>query len=328
MSLPSAATQALLPRLVEEGLYRMLRGLARAIAALPSRWVLRAADRLGDVLYLFDRRGRTAGRQNLDVVFGPALPEAERRAILRDSMRGAARSILILLPAAPLTPARFRRWVEVPPGVEDALRAGGRTAGGAVVVSGHLGNWEILLGMAGVFRDLMSTTFLVETSVHPAVDRFLAYLRGTGGGASAPRKGGALALSRHVRRGGIAALLFDRNVRRNQGGIWAPLFGLQTRTTPLPALLARKNDVPIAPVFCLPRPDGRYEIALGPEVSMDVRTGDLRADVREITTRLNGLLEDVIREHPHAWNWTLKRFKSRPTREQGAYPPYSLFDPG
>jgi len=61
---------------------------------------------------------------------------------------------------------------------------------------------------------------------------------------------------------------------------------------------------------------------------MDVRTDDVQADIREITTRLNALLEEVIREHPHAWNWTLKRFKSRPTREQGDHPPYSLFDPG
>jgi lauroyl/myristoyl acyltransferase len=34
----------------------------------------------------------------------------------------------------------------------------------------------------------------------------------------------------------------------------------------------------------------------------------------------------VIRAHPTCWNWTLKRFKSRPDRELGPYPPYSLWD--
>ncbi len=141
------------------------------------------------------------------------------------------------------------------------------------------------------------------------------------------RQGGARALNSHVRRGGFAGLVVDRNARRERGGIWAPFCGLEARTTPLPALMARRNDVPIAPVFALPLPDGRYRIHLGPEVSLDVRTHDQKADVLEITTRINRLVEAMIREHPEAWNWTQKRFKSRPTQEQGAYPAYSFWDP-
>ena len=60
---------------------------------------------------------------------------------------------------------------------------------------------------------------------------------------------------------------------------------------------------------------------------MDVRSDDVQADVQAIMTRMNGMLEQVIRDHPEAWNWTLKRWKSRPTEEQGEYPRYSIFDP-
>jgi KDO2-lipid IV(A) lauroyltransferase len=305
-----------------------MRGVARVFAALPSRWVLWIADRMAWIVYVVDRRGRTVGRQNLDAVFGDTYTPREKKAIVRASMRGSARAVALLLHAAPLTPERFRRWVDVPADVETALRETALLTRGAVVASAHIGSWEVLLGLASVFHDIMPTAFLVEPSVHPAIDRFLVYLRGSSRGASAPRVGGAQTLNAHVRKGGIAALLIDRNVRRPQGGIWAPFFGLSARTTPLAAILARRNEVPIASLYCMPQPGGRYRLRLGPEVAMDVRTDDLEADVLEITTRINRLLEEVIREQPEAWNWTLKRFKSRPTEELGDYPPYSMWDPG
>ncbi len=314
-------------KFVEGAFYRTLVAVAVLCRWTPTPLLLAGAWVMGNVVYVFDRRGRRAGRQNTDIVYGDTMTPREKRNIVRASIRGAVRSILILLHAAPMTAERIGRWVDIPEELGTVLREGAKQAHGAIVVSGHVGNWEVLLGLASVFRDIGDTTFLVEASVHPAVDRFLAYLRGSGGGSSASRQGGARALNSHVRRGGIAGLLIDRNVRRNQGGIWAPFFGLQARTTPLPAFLARRNDAPIAPIFCIPTKHGRYRIELLPELSKDVRTDDQEADILEITTRLNGLVEQVILEHPEAWNWTLKRWKSRPTKEQGAYPPYSLFDP-
>jgi KDO2-lipid IV(A) lauroyltransferase len=185
----------------------------------------------------------------------------------------------------------------------------------------------VLLGLATLYRDRVDLRFLVEAGEHPAMDRFLAYVRNSPSGRGALRKGGAGALSAHVARGGVAGLLVDRNVRRSQGGIWAPFFGREARTTPLPAFLARKLDVPIAPLFCLPKGDGRYVLWLAPEPSRDVRTDDPEADVLEITRRLNRLVEEVIRRHPEAWLWHLKRFKSRPREERDGYPAYSLPDP-
>ena len=234
------------PRFVEEAFYRFLVAMAWAFRITPTPLLLAGAYVVGTIVYYVDARGRRTARQNLRIVFGDTKSPAEKRRIARASIRGAVRSIFLLPHVAPLTEERVRPWVEVPDELRDVLRDAAKETHGAVAVSGHVGNWEMLLGLPGLFRDIMDTTFLVEMSVHPAVDRFLGYLRGTGGGASALRKGGARALNTHVRQGGIAALLIDRNVRRNQGGIWVPFFGLHARTTPLLAFLARRNNVPIA----------------------------------------------------------------------------------
>lgn len=312
---------------LQSTIYHSLRGAQRIVAALPARWLLKACDGVGIVLYALDHRGRRVGRQNLQVVFGDTLTTAERKAIQRRSIQGATRALGVLFHAAPLTAKRFRRWVDVAPEVEDLLREKLIEVDRAIVISGHFGSWELLLGLASIFPDAAPLRFLAEASFSPAVDRFLSYVRGTMGGATERRTGGARAISSHLRRGGLVGLVVDRNARRKTGGIWAPMFGLQVRTTPLPALMARRNDAPIAPIFCMPKPDGRYEILLLPEPSMDVRTADPQADILEITTRLNAMVERLIRERPSTWNWVLKRLKSRPTEEQGAYPAYSIHDP-
>jgi lauroyl/myristoyl acyltransferase len=80
-------------------------------------------------------------------------------------------------------------------------------------------------------------------------------------------------------------------------------------------------------VLCLPAEGGRYRIWVGPNLAEGLAEADEATCVREVATRANRVLEEVIRARPAAWNWTLKRFKSRPTRELGPYPAYSRWDP-
>ncbi len=134
-------------RLVGEIFYRAMRGGAQVLAALPSRWILIFADAIGSLVYVVDARGRRVGRQNLAIVFGDRYSSRERKRIIRTSMRESARALAVVLHAAPLTAERVAKWVEVPAEVEGHFRQGELSPKGAIVVSAHLGNWEILLGL-------------------------------------------------------------------------------------------------------------------------------------------------------------------------------------
>jgi KDO2-lipid IV(A) lauroyltransferase len=119
----------------------------------------------------------------------------------------------------------------------------------------------------------------------------------------------------------------DRNVRRRHGGIWVPFLGLEARTTPLPAWLHEKTALPIVPMFCLPIEGGRYRVWIGEDLARGVAREDPEAAARAIAERMNDLIGDFVRRRPEIWNWTLKRYKSRPREEQGRYPVYSEWDP-
>jgi len=81
------------------------------------------------------------------------------------------------------------------------------------------------------------------------------------------------------------------------------------------------------PIFCFPQEGSRYRIWLGPNLNAGLESEDPTERIVELTTRLNDVLSDVIRAHPGAWNWRVKRFKSRPHPEVGDYPAYSRHDP-
>lgn len=135
-------------------------------------------------------------------------------------------------------------------------------------------------------------------------------------------------MTRVVADGGIAAMLVDRNVRRELGGVYAPFFGRDARTTPLPAWLALRYEVPLHPIFCLPlEGSDRYRLWLGPDLAANLAPGDESAQQLEILTRMNAVIEELVRARPELWNWTLKRFKARPSEALDGYPPYSSYDP-
>lgn len=303
-----------------------LRVLATVLRVVPERAALATADVLGTLFWALDRRGRRAGRQSLAAVLGAELDERARARVLRASYRTALRAEVLLFHAQPMTPERWRRYVRVPDDVAARGRAAVARSKAFVFVSAHFGNWEMLHAGRGALPFAVPTDYLIESTGWPAVDAFFERLRDHGGeGAAAFRKGGAGALASGLRKGRSVGLLTDRNVPRRYGGTYVPFLGLPARTTPLPAKLAWHHGVPLIVLLLIPEGPARWRLWSSDDLMLP-RTDDVDADVAAATARMNDIFSRVIREHPEAWCWMLKRWKSRPTPELGPYPAYSLYD--
>jgi lauroyl/myristoyl acyltransferase len=120
--------------------------------------------------------------------------------------------------------------------------------------------------------------------------------------------------------------MMDRNLRGERGGDYVPFLGLAARTTPLAGRLAQAFDVPLVTVVMLPAGPRRWRLAFS-EPLMPPASGDEKADLRTALERANARLGEAILRHPETYLWTLKRWKSRPSPEQGRYPAYSYHDP-
>lgn len=173
------------------------------------------------------------------------------------------------------------------------LAAAERLGRGLVVVTAHLGNWE--LGgrlLAGTVT--RKTHVVVAPEQDPAVERFL---RGNGGPVrfltrTSPTD--VLPLVAALRRNEVVALQGDRALG-GRGDRLQSFFGAPAPFPLGPFVLARAAGAPVLPAFCLLRPDRRYTIAIGEPWTVSPG-GEAEALAHWV-----GVLETMIRRHPTQW---------------------------
>ncbi|MBI3932485.1 MAG: lysophospholipid acyltransferase family protein [Acidobacteria bacterium] len=197
----------------------------------------------------------------------------------------------------------------------EAAMAAGR---GAVLVTGHIGNWELhgvahgcLFGRIGVVARPLD---------NPELDRRLCAFRVAGGNGVIYKQKALAQVLRILRDGGGVAILIDQNVQE-QDGIFVDYFGRPAATTTVAAALAVKTGCALLPCHTELRPDGRYRLVYEPAVSW-ASSGDRQADVARLTQHLTRRIEDWVRETPEQWLWIHRRWKTRPagTAARGPQP--------
>jgi KDO2-lipid IV(A) lauroyltransferase len=290
--------------------------LATIVVPLFPRRVIRIAGRgLGWLAYFLAPSLRRISRQNLDVAFGVNRSPSEKRRIARASLQHFGATILGLLWASRLTPKNLQRYIETDE--ESLARLRGH---GAIIVSMHYGDWE-LLGLAAGFLGF-PMTIVQEKMRNQSLEKIFARLRSHSGHRLVSQQLAVMRLFRALRKGHSTGLLIDINTNRRGGGIWLDFFGLPVFSSPAFAALALRTGAPIVFAYAQPLLDGRSQLIFR-KADDFTPTGDEDRDIRALSQQCLKLCEDVIRAMPEPWLWCYKRWTPRPTEERGRYPAYS-----
>lgn len=179
---------------------------------------------------------------------------------------------------------------------------------GAVIVSGHCGNWEWLnLALAARGSPL---TVAVRALDDPRFDSLIRTLRGRLGGTSIGRgEGAGRALATACRTGATIALLIDQDI--DAPGCFVEFFGRPAWTPTGAGALARRLRRPIVPTFTVRQPNGDMLLAFDPPID-PVLSNDAEVDKRILTARLTARIEEQIRAHPDQWVWMHRRWRRQP----------------
>ena len=172
--------------------------------------------------------------------------------------------------------------------------------GGALLVTGHLGNLELGAVMLRVlFDDPLTAVVLPERD--PGVNELRREMRacvrhrdprGEGGrrhGAAHPAPAG-----REPGRGARR----DRALGRDR--VEVEFFGRPTGFLRSPALLGYATGAPLVPAFILRQADGRYAGFASDPIRV-ARTGDRDANVQAAMQAFARVLEKQVRAYPHLW---------------------------
>lgn len=246
--------------------------------------------------------------ENLQRAFPDAPADWIRETTLA-AYRHLGRESVAMLRLSTLDRAAIREIVEVPDETWTALEAVISAGRGAILATGHYGNWE--MAAAAVSAHGFPIEAIVKRQSNPLVDHRIEAARQALGvgtismGAAARRVPRALAASRMI---GIVA---DQDAHGS--GVWVPFFGVPASSHRGPALFALRTGAPIFAAVARRLPDGRYHMR-GDRIDTE-RRGTFDEDVSRITAALALHLESEIRCDPSQYFWFHKRWKTRPIEE-------------
>ena len=286
---PAAGAAA--PRWYAHGFNRaaVYRVATLAASVLPRPARLRVAAGVANVASRRFPAERAVVRQNLARIL-PGAPARELDALVSTVFRNFAVCFTDLITAN--RRADVGTLVADIEGMTELTRAT-QAGRGLVVLTAHLGNWELAGRMLA--RDgARPTHVVVAAEADPAVERFLR-------GGEAPVRfvttrapTTSLALLAALRRGEIVALQGDRALG-TRGDVSQSFFGAPALFPMGPFMLARAARAPVVPAFCLLDGDRRYRIVVG--TPSPVKAGDEAAALG----RWVGMLETMVRRHPTQW---------------------------
>jgi KDO2-lipid IV(A) lauroyltransferase len=175
---------------------------------------------------------------------------------------------------------------------------------GAIFVSGHFANWELL--SAGLVQRGLPVMTVYRAASNPLADEIITALRSKMGTPNQAPKGpaGARMLLSWMNARKYVAMLSDQKMN---DGVEAVFFGRPAMCPPAAAQLARRFGCPI--IFAsIRRTRGAHFIIEVQEPFYVPQSSDRAGDILAGVNEINHRLEAFIRAHPAQWLWLHRRW--------------------
>ena len=265
---------------------------------------------IGWGLLLFPNRTRQTSKINIALCW-PELSTREQRTLLRKSLRETGKTIIETSALWLRSGEKALRLIKRVDGnelVEQAIAKGK----GAILATPHLGAWEA----AGLYGSAQfKITCLYRPLKMQELEDLVITARNRLGGNYVPATGkGIRAIYKALDQGGVVAMLPDQEPQAGTG-VFAPFFGISAYTMVFLARLAARTDTPIIFAWCERLSWGRgYHLHFR---AMPAREHPDKLD--NAVAAINQAVEDCVRECPEQYQWSYRRFKTRPGGEASFY---------
>lgn len=176
---------------------------------------------------------------------------------------------------------------------------------GAVLISGHFANWEI---MAAVFSQAgLPVRVTYRPTNNPYFDKRIRSQRQKYGIDLMVAKSGsrgAKELLAALKSGDSVALLNDQKFNE---GIPVSFFGVPAMTAPGPTRMALRTGAPLVPMFVRRVEKTKFEVEIYDPIKIE-NTGDRTGDIERGVVAVTQWTEERILEAPAGWFWVHRRW--------------------
>jgi KDO2-lipid IV(A) lauroyltransferase len=283
-------------------------GCSFALRLLPWRAALWIGDGLGRLAGSLPGRKKDRAEANLR-----SAGAADPRRSSRQAWAHASKTIIEMVWSTTRSPEQVRRHLVVE-GL-DSLRQAAEAGRGILLVTAHVGNWEMVGQAATLAR--IPVAVIARPLRTPKMERRLVAFRWRCGVCTLlrGRPGASLAAARWLRRGGLLACMIDRASSGRRVGL--PFLGNITNVPLGPFELAQRSRSAVMLGWGRRRADGATL------VTFRKVTNGTPGDPRETAGIVTRALEEEVRSCPEQWLWIYRRqpFWKDP-------PPVASADPG
>jgi len=242
---------------------------------------------------------------NLALAF-PDMDVADRRRVCRGSFQHLGLMFVELCAALTAPPERILAGITVV-GMEhlmDAMAKHGR----ALVLTAHLGNWE-LLALAHRLTGI-PTTVVMRPLDASWLDTMADRLRERSGIELVDKRNALRPVLGALNRGRTVALLLDQNASRREG-VFVTFFGRPASTSKSLAVLAVRTRTPVVPIFIYRERLHEHRIVIHPSFGVE-QVADSEQAVAELTQRCATATETAIVAALDQWLWVHNRWRTQP----------------
>jgi KDO2-lipid IV(A) lauroyltransferase len=286
--------------------YWIIRIIFQIMSYLPVRLGRVLGKTLGIILSAIPLPRLRVSLDNIRQTLGGSMTDSEMHKLDRKVFKHFGQTLFELPHIFRLNNKNLDRYVRFE-GVENLTKALSKGKG-VFLLSGHLGNWEIMSAALSIRFGGLSAIASPQHS--PAIERLISELRTRFGMEVIPKQNGLKIMISTIKQNRIVGILLDLNAKWHQG-VFVDFLGRQSCTNKGLALMTLKMETPIVPVFSVRREDGLYHITLCEEINL-IRTGNRIADVEDNTALFTSIIETNVKKHPDQWLWFHRRWKTLP----------------
>ena len=287
--------------------------LAKTIITVVAFFSLKTSHRVGALIGFISahipNRNRFVTDTNIELCF-PELTKKQQQELSRKSLIEMGKTFTEAGPMWKWDQDKLFKLIKKVQG-EELLQKARKNKQGVILALPHLGNWELL----GLYVSAKyPTTSMYQKPKLQQMDAIIKHGRERLGANLVPADNvGVRAMLKALKNNGVVCILPDQEPNTGTG-IFAPFFGQQAYSMTLISRLAKKTkaSVIIAYTKRLASDEG-YEIIFTELPGMAEKL--ISNELDDSVVYLNNELEKTIRGLPEQYQWSYKRFRNQPLKD-------------
>lgn len=260
---------------------------------------------LAKLAYILDTRHRKIAQANLDLAYEDKLSQEEKTQIIKKCYQNLLYLLKDFIKNQNITKEELLKKVTIHN--EHFYKQANSYGKGIIFQTAHYGNWELAsLTMGALFGPLS----VIGRNLDSAKMNDILQENREQFNITLLEKNGALrGMIKTLKKNQNVGLLVDQNTSENEG-ILIDFFGKKARHTPSAALLSRKMEAPILPVFITTKNYEHFNITFYEPIITE-KSEDSERDILKSVQSQASITQKVIEEKPDEWFWLHRRWKNQ-----------------